>query len=127
MLYGKGQNYIDDGDKPPKKEANKKVDAVADIIKNKLVAYIRRTMLKTFIFGSSQQQDECVICLCDFEDGEKVKILGCSKGSAKHFFHEHCLKDWINKSGGVNARCPICRTTIDQDKIEDSVYKITEQ
>lgn len=56
----------------PSVEYNKKVEAVADIIKSKLVATIRKAMLKNFIVGSELEVDECVICLEDFADGDKI-------------------------------------------------------
>ena len=92
-LYENKKKY----EKAPKLKHEKKVEAVADIIQNKLTATIRKIMYKSFVFGSENVQDECVICLCDFLEGDKVKILGCSKGEAKHFFHEDCLNDWVKK------------------------------
>ena len=37
-------------------------------------------------------QKECLICLGEFENDEKLSILKCN-----HCYHELCLKDWIKK------------------------------
>ena len=45
----------------------------------------------------------CVICLSDFEIGEKVSALPCC-----HTFHTKCLDEWINRK----QRCPVCKFEI---------------
>ncbi|XP_065857282.1 RING-H2 finger protein ATL1-like [Euphorbia lathyris] len=48
--------------------------------------------------------NECVICLGELEEGEKVRSLP----NCGHLFHVPCIDDWL--SGHSN--CPICRTPI---------------
>ncbi|KAF1885310.1 hypothetical protein Lal_00029199 [Lupinus albus] len=49
----------------------------------------------------AQQVDDCVICLEELREGEKVKmILYC-----KHVFHPHCIDTWLAK----HVTCPVCR------------------
>mmetsp|Transcript_26553 Transcript_26553/g.68551 ORF Transcript_26553/g.68551 Transcript_26553/m.68551 type:complete len:446 (-) Transcript_26553:228-1565(-) len=45
-------------------------------------------------------QDQCMVCLCDFEDDEQVRHLPC-----KHVFHTGCIDEWL----GRDAHCPLCR------------------
>ena len=45
-------------------------------------------------------ESRCVICLSDFEIGEKVSALPCC-----HSFHTKCLDEWITR----NQKCPICK------------------
>ena len=45
----------------------------------------------------------CVICLSNFEIGEKVSALPCC-----HTFHTKCLDEWINRK----QRCPVCKFEI---------------
>ena len=37
-----------------------------------------------------KNQDNCIICLNDFKEKEKVMKLGCD-----HIFHVDCLNDWL--------------------------------
>ncbi|KAF0745430.1 hypothetical protein Ae201684P_011524 [Aphanomyces euteiches] len=46
--------------------------------------------------------DDCPICLCDFDSDDKVLHLGCG-----HNFHEGCVMQWIQ----LKMSCPICRQT----------------
>lgn len=43
----------------------------------------------------------CPVCLEDFVEGiTEVRALPC-----EHFFHDECLKSWLNQS----KTCPLCR------------------
>lgn len=44
---------------------------------------------------------ECVICLGDFVEGEKVRILP----KCNHGFHVHCIDTWLVS----HSSCPTCR------------------
>ncbi len=50
------------------------------------------------------QCDSCVICMCDFEDGERVTCLPCG-----HSFHKGCIEPWLIQK---SALCPICKQSI---------------
>lgn len=53
-----------------------------------------------------QKQDNCSICLVDFEQTDTLTYLKvCS-----HIFHSCCLKDWLDKKW----TCPNCRVHIVQ-------------
>ncbi|KAF9117177.1 hypothetical protein BGX27_000026 [Mortierella sp. AM989] len=47
--------------------------------------------------------EECAICLFDFEDGDELRHLYCD-----HFFHRSCVDRWLTK----NAFCPKCKRGI---------------
>ncbi|XP_047324043.1 RING-H2 finger protein ATL79-like [Impatiens glandulifera] len=57
------------------------------------------------LFSSSSSSaiiKECAICLSEFEEGDRVRVLdGC-----KHGFHVHCIKEWLS---ATHSSCPICR------------------
>jgi hypothetical protein len=55
---------------------------------------------------------ECVVCLCEFVDGDDVLQLKCSK---HHIFHYECLKQWIQSGSNRQGQCPICRARIRTD------------
>lgn len=51
-------------------------------------------------------EQQCAICLTNYEDGDKVS--GATNGSCKHHFHQHCLTEWLMRKDD----CPYCRQTI---------------
>jgi len=51
----------------------------------------------------------CPICLADFEEQIRIKLLPCDHG-----FHPECIEPWI---GERSDSCPICRQTV-MDKLE---------
>lgn len=53
--------------------------------------------------GGHTQPSQCSICMTEFTDGEQLRQLPCSE---LHIFHDHCIKQWLEKS----TRCPLCRT-----------------
>ncbi|CAN1171725.1 RING-H2 finger protein ATL57, partial [Linum perenne] len=45
---------------------------------------------------------ECVICLGEFEEGERVKVIPfCG-----HVFHVECVDTWLLS----HVSCPLCRS-----------------
>eukprot|EP00184_Porphyridium_aerugineum_P003597 CAMPEP_0184694178 /NCGR_PEP_ID=MMETSP0313-20130426/2217_1 /TAXON_ID=2792 /ORGANISM="Porphyridium aerugineum, Strain SAG 1380-2" /LENGTH=751 /DNA_ID=CAMNT_0027152419 /DNA_START=610 /DNA_END=2865 /DNA_ORIENTATION=+ len=50
-----------------------------------------------------EEDEQCAICLCEFETDEMVRKLPC-----KHQFHSECLDPWI----AANDSCPFCRSCI---------------
>ena len=55
----------------------------------------------------------CQICLQDYVETDDVTKLRCND---KHYFHTHCIEDWI-KSG--HPDCPFCREKITEEKEEE--------
>ncbi|KAI4306849.1 hypothetical protein L6164_030093 [Bauhinia variegata] len=53
------------------------------------------------------EEIECCICLGEFKDGDKLKVLpGCD-----HSFHSECVDKWlVNQSS-----CPLCRASLKPD------------
>uniref|UniRef100_A0A1D1YXJ1 Putative E3 ubiquitin-protein ligase RHA2B n=1 Tax=Anthurium amnicola TaxID=1678845 RepID=A0A1D1YXJ1_9ARAE len=47
------------------------------------------------------ERTECVFCLCEVEEGEEIRELGC-----RHLFHRGCLDRWLEHG---RATCPLCR------------------
>uniref|UniRef100_A0A5K3EX70 RING-type domain-containing protein n=2 Tax=Mesocestoides corti TaxID=53468 RepID=A0A5K3EX70_MESCO len=48
----------------------------------------------------SRGRPECVICLAEFEPGDRVRHLPC-----RHFFHVQCIDTWLRTADN----CPTCR------------------
>lgn len=61
-----------------------------------------------------KNQDNCVICLNDFQEKEKVMKLGCD-----HIFHVDCMKDWLEN----NKKCPLCKKDIKICFTVNDMYK----
>lgn len=54
----------------------------------------------TAVEQPSAQLSSCVICMCDFEQRQTLRVLPCS-----HQFHAKCVDKWLK----TNRTCPICR------------------
>jgi len=61
-----------------------------------------------------KNQDNCIICLNDFQEKEKVMKLGCD-----HIFHVDCMKDWLEN----NKKCPLCKKDIKICYTVNDMYK----
>lgn len=50
--------------------------------------------------GSDSKECLCVICCCEYEAGESVKLLPCM-----HMYHQGCIDAWLERS----HVCPVCQ------------------
>ncbi|CAO2190249.1 unnamed protein product [Urochloa humidicola] len=62
-----------------------------------------------------QQQQECAVCLGDFGDGERLRLLP----PCRHAFHIDCIDAWLH----ATATCPLCRAAV-VDVVADDVVVI---
>jgi len=74
--------------------------------------------------GIKLTNDCCPICLADFKEKTRIKVLPCDHG-----FHPECIEPWIRQH---NDSCPMCRETV-IDKLTPAqrdatcCYKISSQ
>merc|ERR1712087_99063 len=61
--------------------------------------------------GIKLTNDSCPICLADFKEKTRIKLLPCDHG-----FHPECIEPWIRQH---NDSCPMCRETV-TDKLRPS-------
>ncbi|EPR79238.1 Zinc finger C3HC4 type protein [Spraguea lophii 42_110] len=56
----------------------------------------------------------CSICLNDYNNSEKIKILPCD-----HHFHQACIDEWFN----IDDICPLCKKPVNMlyDLVENNV------
>eukprot|EP00053_Salpingoeca_punica_P012590 m.112808 g.112808 ORF g.112808 m.112808 type:complete len:161 (-) comp15987_c2_seq3:3643-4125(-) len=54
------------------------------------------------IQGRGPASDECAICMCTFEIGERLRLLPCL-----HKYHSDCVDPWLKRT----VSCPICNST----------------
>jgi len=53
--------------------------------------------------GSADENGQCMICINDFEVGEKIRLLPCL-----HRFHCNCIDPWLQES----QYCPGCKLSV---------------
>ena len=54
-------------------------------------------------FKNNLYQNECTICLENFNENEILYELKC-----KHYYHKTCIDDWLSKK----RTCPLCRLNL---------------
>lgn len=54
----------------------------------------------------------CSICIDDFEDGERIRVLP----KCRHGFHTECLMPWLTERQGC---CPLCKRSVLGPDIEE--------
>ncbi|KAM7263103.1 hypothetical protein ACFE04_000786 [Oxalis oulophora] len=55
---------------------------------------------------------QCNICLADYEEGDKIRVLPCH-----HEYHKSCVDKWLKEIHGV---CPLCRGDVRQGDSQHS-------
>ncbi|XP_036194076.1 E3 ubiquitin-protein ligase RLIM-like [Myotis myotis] len=54
-------------------------------------------------FSENDTSKVCIICITEYTEGNKLRILPCS-----HEYHVHCIDRWLSD----NSTCPICRREV---------------
>ncbi|KAI5944295.1 E3 ubiquitin-protein ligase RLIM [Manis javanica] len=63
-------------------------------------------------FRKDDTETSCCICITDYKEGTKVRILPCS-----HSFHSYCIDHWLAEK----RTCPLCRSELaDAEQYQDS-------
>jgi E3 ubiquitin-protein ligase RNF13 len=63
-------------------------------------------------FQKGDDYETCAICLEDFVEGEKLRILPC-----RHAYHCKCIDPWLTKNRKV---CPVCKRKVGPSNDSDS-------
>ncbi|XP_022891233.1 E3 ubiquitin-protein ligase SIRP1 isoform X3 [Olea europaea var. sylvestris] len=66
--------------------------------------------LRSVEIVGNENNEECVICLEEWEAGQMAKEMPC-----KHRFHGNCIKKWLE----IHGSCPICRYKMPVDDDDD--------
>ncbi|KAL3623949.1 hypothetical protein CASFOL_032765 [Castilleja foliolosa] len=62
---------------------------------------------------SADDVPQCYICLAEYEDGDKIRVLPCH-----HEYHMSCVDKWLKEIHGV---CPLCRGDVREGYTESSI------
>ncbi|KAM0927011.1 hypothetical protein ACQ4PT_003138 [Festuca glaucescens] len=69
---------------------------------------MRYAEAKALRVGKKAVPLECAVCLSEFEDDERLRLLPrCS-----HAFHPDCIGEWLAR----HVTCPVCRCNLDPSK-----------
>ena len=68
---------------------------------------VRRNRLRYF----DKEEEKCPICYEKINSRESLGSHCCGDHGKKHYFHTHCLMQWMETRNGNT--CPICRGNID--------------
>ncbi|KAF1917659.1 hypothetical protein BDU57DRAFT_172169 [Ampelomyces quisqualis] len=77
--------------------------------------YVPRVFAKVAVGIEIPEEQNCTICAENFEwwntRNACLKLRGCG-----HYFHEECLRQWINGVAANSNLCPECRAEICSDR-----------
>lgn len=67
------------------------------------------------------RDDQCPICLLEFEDGDDLRVLPCE---GQHRFHQACVDPWLLR---ISTSCPLCRKDFNPELEEHAVVEASDE
>ncbi len=72
------------------------------------IAQLKVVKFQDFKNSDACKTTECNICLEEYVDDDDLMLLNC-----KHYFHEKCVKHWLEEDSN---KCPLCREEVAKGK-----------
>lgn len=76
-----------------------------------------RAYEKSNTFECGDEVDQCHICLVEYEEGDKIRVLPC-----QHEYHMSCVDKWLKEVHGV---CPLCRGDVRGEGVREGAAPST--
>ncbi|XP_009813984.2 E3 ubiquitin-protein ligase RNF13-like [Gavia stellata] len=68
--------------------------------------YKRARKIKLHTYKQGDKYETCVICMAEYKEGDRLKILSCS-----HAYHSVCINTWFRTQSSKKI-CPFCKQVV---------------